>query len=195
MELIQTWNEMPMIPKIYWAVAVLSTIAFLVIFGLSLFGGDTDSDADSDGDGGHGEGDSDIGSYVLSLKSIIGFFVAASWIGIITLTNGLPLWVTILSSIAAGAIMTTVIVALLTFFARMQYSGTLATSDTIGAKGEVYLSIPPSKSGKGKVQINVQSAVRTFDAITESGEELKQHDKIEVKSVIDDGVLIVEKIS
>ena len=195
MGLIQTWNEMPMIPKIYWAVAILSTIAFIIIFGLSLLGSDSDSDADSDTDGGHGEGDSDIGSYILSLKSIIGFLVAASWIGIVTLSNGLPLWVTILSSIAAGVIMTTVIVAMLTFFARMQYSGTLSTNDTVGATGEVYLSIPPNKSGKGKVQINVQSALRTYDAVTLSGEELHQHDKIEVKAVDKENVLIVEKIS
>ena len=195
MELLQTWNEMPMIPKIYWAVAVLSTIAFIVIFGLSLIGGDTDSDADTDTDGGHGEGNADIGSYVLSLKSIIGFFVAASWIGIITITNGLPLWITILSSIAAGVIMTTIIVAMLTFFARMQYSGTLSTNDTVGATGEVYLSIPPNKSGKGKVQIHVQSAIRTYDAVTDSEKELKQHDKIVVKSVEKEDVLLVDTLS
>lgn len=194
MEIFSTWSALPMLPKIYWAVAVMSTIAFIVIFGLSLLGsgGDSDTDADSDADA---DGDHDTGSYILSLKSIIGFFVAASWIGIITINNGLPIWITILSSILAGVVMTAIIVALMTFFARMQYSGTLATADTIGAKGEVYLSIPPSKSGKGKVQINVQNAVRTFDAVTESGEELRQHDRIEVKSVLEDGILIVEKIS
>lgn len=192
MGIIETWSALPMLPKIYWAVAVMSSIAFVVIFGLSLFGSGADGDGDSDADS---DGDQETGSYFLSLKSIIGFFVAASWIGIITINNGLPLWVTLLSSLAAGVIMTVVIVALMTFFARMQYSGTLATSNTIGATGEVYLSIPPSKSGKGKVQINVQSAVRTYDAITLGDEELHQHDQIMVKGIDNEDVLIVEKIS
>ena len=194
MELLQTWSAMPLIPKIYWAMAVISTLAFIVIFGMSLFGGDTDGDSDTDTDhGDHGE--SDTGSYFLSLKSLIGFCVAASWIGIVTINNGLPIWVTILSSLVAGLVMSIVIVLMLSFFARMQYSGTLATSDTVGAKGEVYLSIPPMKSGKGKVQINVQSAVRTYDAITESETELKQFDKIIVKAVDNQNLLIVEKLN
>ncbi|MBR6178862.1 MAG: hypothetical protein IKQ70_13435 [Bacteroidales bacterium] len=190
MEILETWYAMPWLPKIYWGVAVISTIAFVIIFGMSLMGSDSDSDSDGDADG-----DNDLGSYILSIKSIIGFMVAASWIGIVTIHNGLPIWVTILVSLLAGVIMTTIIVILLTFFARMQYSGTLATSDTIGATGEVYLSIPPTKSGKGKVQINVQSAVRTYDAITLGDEELHQHDKIRVKDIDNDDVLIVEKIS
>ena len=87
MELLQTWSAMPLIPKIYWAMAVISTLAFIVIFGMSLFGGDTDGDSDTDTD--HGDhGDSDTGSYFLSLKSLIGFCVAASWIGIVTINNG-----------------------------------------------------------------------------------------------------------
>ena len=192
MGIFETWSQMQMLHKIYWAVAVMSTLAFIVIFGLSLLGSGGDSDADGDGDI---DNDTDTGSYILSLKSIIGFLVSASWVGIITISNGLPIWMTLLSSVIAGVIMTAVIVTLMTFFARMQYSGTLATSDTIGAKGEVYLSIPPSNSGKGKVQINVQSAVRTFDAITIDGEELRQHDPIEVTSVNDDGTLVVKKIS
>ncbi|MBP5369118.1 MAG: hypothetical protein J6Z01_11755 [Bacteroidales bacterium] len=192
MGIFETWNAMPWLPKIYWAVAVISSIAFVIIFGMSLLGSGGDSDTDTDGDA---DGDTDAGSFILSLKSIIGFLVAASWIGIVTINNGLPFWITILASLSAGAIMTTIIVLLLTFFTRMQYNGTLATSDTIGATGEVYLSIPPTKSGKGKVQINVQSAVRTYDAVTFGDEELHQHDKIIVKAVDKEDVLIVEKIS
>ena len=190
MGIFETWSAMELLPKIYWAVAVMSSLAFVIIFGLSLLGssGDADTDVDSDCD-------TDISSYVLSLKSIIGFLVAASWIGIVTIHNGLPIWITILSSLAAGVIMTTIIVILLTFFANMQYSGTLSTADTIGATGEVYLSIPPTKSGKGKVQINVQNAIRTYDAVTLTDEELHQHDKIMVTAVDKEDVLIVEKIS
>ena len=66
MGIIETWSAMPMLPKIYWAMAVMSTIAFVVIFGLSLFGSGADSDGDSDADS---DGDQDAGSYFLSLKS------------------------------------------------------------------------------------------------------------------------------
>ena len=193
MELFQTWSEMPGLPKVYWAVAILSTLAFVVIFGMSLLGSDSDSDADADADADSGS--TDFGSYILSLKSMVGFLVAASWVGIVTISNSLPVWITVLSSITAGVIMTIIIVALMTFFARMQYNGTLQIADTVGAEGEVYLSIPPSKSGKGKVQIKVQSAVREFDAVTEADTTLKQYDKIVVKSVDKDNVLLVEKIN
>ena len=186
---------MSLLPKLYWAVAILSSLAFVVIFGMSLLGSDTDSDTDAESDIDGDAGDHDFGSYVLSLKSMVGFLVSASWVGIVTINNSLPVWITLLSSIAAGVIMTIIIVSLMTFFARMQYSGTLNIADTVGAEGEVYLSIPPSKSGKGKVQIKVQSAIREFDAVTEADTTLKQYDKIVVKSVGKNNVLLVEKIN
>jgi hypothetical protein len=74
----------------------------------------------------------------------------------------------------------------------MTQSGNLDLRNAIGLEAEVYLSIPESNSGKGKVHISVQGALRELDAGT-GGDRIPTGSRVKVKSV-SNNVLIVEKV-
>ena len=65
--------------------------------------------------------------------------------------------------------------------------------NTITKIGDVYLTIPENKIGKGKVQISVNGSFHELDAITLSPEKISSGSVIKVIAV-ENNVLIVEKI-
>ena len=66
--------------------------------------------------------------------------------------------------------------------------------NAIGNSGDVYLSIPAKKAGMGKVQIKVQGAVRTLNAMTEDSEIIKTGSLIEVTDIIGENILLVKRM-
>lgn len=73
---------------------------------------------------------------------------------------------------------------------KMEQSGNIDSNNAVGCKGNVYLTIPGTRSGEGKVQIGIQGAIREFDAITE-GETIPNGTPIRVVEVINENVLLV----
>jgi hypothetical protein len=87
----------------------------------------------------------------------------------------------------------TLMATLFYFMSRLAESGTLQMKNAIGKLGEVYLVIPAKRGGMGKVQLSIQGAIRTLDAITDDLEKIPTSSIIEVLSVIDDQILLVKK--
>ena len=65
--------------------------------------------------------------------------------------------------------------------------------NTINKTADVYLTIPESKSGKGKVQISVNGSFHELDAMTLSTEKIPSGAVIKVIAV-ENNILIVEKL-
>jgi hypothetical protein len=65
--------------------------------------------------------------------------------------------------------------------------------DAVGKSAQVYIRIPGKKSGKGKVQVSVKGAVHELDAVT-LDDELASGSLVRVSSLLDDELLLVEKI-
>jgi hypothetical protein len=88
-----------------------------------------------------------------------------------------------------------IMASLFYFMSKLAENGTLKMKNAIGKLGEVYLVIPASRKGFGKVQLSVQGSVRTLDAMTDEPENIPTFSIIEVIDVIDDNILIVKKQS
>jgi hypothetical protein len=69
--------------------------------------------------------------------------------------------------------------------------GTLRLTNAKGKIGSVYLTIPPSRKGFGKVQISVQG-LRTLDAMTDHNEEIKTGAVVEVVDIFNNEIIIVK---
>lgn len=190
------WEGLSTIQKIYWLVAIPSSLIFLIMFVMSLIGKDVDHDLDVD-DVDFDDGDVDIsdsfGGYIFSFKTIISFLVAASWTGIASLSSDMMLWVVLIISITSGVVLMLMVAGLLYLLTRMQTSGTLQYDNAIGKSGEVYLTIPQQKQGVGKVQVIVQGALRTLDAMTEDNEPIKTRTNIEVVDILENNLLLVKR--
>lgn len=192
--ILPNWSEIGMFEQVFWILTIPSTVIFLILLVLTVFGGDADTGVDVDTDI-----DSDIsgGDYIpfqfLSLKNIVAFFTVFGWSGIGFITAGFAYWLVILLATLCGLLMMLSMATLFYFMSKLAESGTLKMKNAIGKLGEVYLVIPGDRGGLGKVQLNVQGSMRTLDAITDDKESIPTSSIIQVLDVIDDHILLVKK--
>jgi membrane protein implicated in regulation of membrane protease activity len=74
---------------------------------------------------------------------------------------------------------------------RLQQSGNIVLNNAIGVTGEVYIPIPPIKSGAGKISIIIQDRLSEINAVTDAERTLKTGEKVTVMKVESEGVLLV----
>ncbi|MFS4454635.1 hypothetical protein [Maribacter sp. 2304DJ31-5] len=189
----QWFIALTLFEKIYWTVALISSVIFVVLIIMTLIGGDADDmggdvDAEVDGDGG-------IGFQFLSFKNLMGFLVIFGWSGIACMDAGLSKGITIAISMLCGLVMMTAMAALFYYLAKLQSSGTLKLKNALNQIGEVYLTIGANRSKIGKVSINVQGTLRELDALTDEDMDLVQSNVVQVKEITVNGILIVELLN
>jgi hypothetical protein len=66
-------------------------------------------------------------------------------------------------------------------------------SKTLNKTGEVYLTIPEKKTGKGKILISVNGSVHELDAVTEN-DKIAVGSLVKVVKIENENILIVETI-
>lgn len=185
------WADMVLFEKINWLIALPFSALFIIQIILTFTGGDLD-DASADGDVDASiENDSGIGFQFFTLKNLIAFFTIFGWTGIVCFDANLSVGVSVLISILAGILMMTLMASIFYLMSKLTDSGTLNLNNAIGKTCSVYLSIPPKRSGFGKVQIQVQG-FQTLDAMTDHDEKIVTGALVEVKDVINNEILLVQ---
>lgn len=192
--ILPQWSQIGIFEQVFWVITIPATVFFLILLALTVFGGETDAgmDVNTDVDGEIADGDS-IPFQFLSLKNIVAFFTVFGWSGIGLINAGLASWLVILIAFICGFLMMVLMASLFYFMSKLAESGTLKMKNAIGKLGEVYLMIPASRGGMGKVQLNVQGSLRTLDALTDDLEKIPTSSIIQVVDVIDDQILLVKK--
>jgi hypothetical protein len=188
MEAFGTWWEgLSVVLKIYWGMAVPFTLFFVLQLVLSFFGGDSPDDLpDSEIEADHG-----IPFQFLTLKNLVGFFTIFSWTGIACIDAGFSTGITLLISTLAGLMMMGLMAGLFYLMMKSGADGTMKIQQAIGQAGEVYLTIPASRGGAGKIQVNVTGSLRTLDAMTDDPEPLPTGKLAHVIKVLNDNILLV----
>ncbi|MCQ2250719.1 MAG: hypothetical protein MJZ66_06380 [Bacteroidales bacterium] len=191
------WYSLDTLSQVYWAVAIISSLTFLVVFVMSMMGADADSDADMDGDA-DADADGDLGGgslpHLLSFKTIAAFFMGASWTGITAINGGSPVVVVVLLSLLAGALVMGATAFLLKSLMKLQQNSILTMDKTIGLDGEVYYSIQPDMKAGGQVELLVNGSYKTFEAVTNDPLPIKPKERIVVLDVLEGNVLLVGRM-
>lgn len=191
--MLDWYSNLEVFPKIYWSIALIGSLIFIITIALSLIGGDAemedlgDVDAEIDTDSG-------IGFQFITFKNLIGFFTIFGWSGIACIDEGLSQPLTILISIISGLIMMAIMAAMFFYMRKLNDSGTLQFKNAIGNVGEVYIPIKAKRSNIGKAHVRIQGALRELEAISDSETDLKPGTVIRVKDVTPNGILIVEQL-
>ena len=185
------WGSMYLVEQIYWGIAILFSVLFVIQMGLTFIGGDIgDMSAEGDADVAI-EGDTGIDFQFLSVKNLVGFFTIFGWTGIICLGYGLgPGWSTLIAAMA-GLLMMLIMASLMYSMGKLTEEGTLNLNNAIGKSGDVYLPVPAHRKGMGKVQIQVQG-LQTLDAVTDHNEDIPTGALVDVVDVLNDQILIVK---
>jgi hypothetical protein len=96
-----------------------------------------------------------------------------------------------LISIAAGAAAMFAVYWMMRGLQAVQAEGTVRLQRAVGQHGNVYLRVPASRAGSGKVQFNLQNRTMEYLAIT-SGPELPTGTKVVVVGVVNPTTLEVQ---
>ncbi len=186
------WGTLSNMQQIFWAIAIVFSFLFLIQFLFSLIGLDFD---DADVSAPHGDHDHSLGTdfNLISVRSIIAFFVMFGWAGVLLLNAGKAVWTVVIFSGISGFVGMFIVAYLLFQLSKFDESGTTDLTDAIFETGEVYLSIPPAKSGNGKVHVKLKGALKELDAITE-GNGLPTGSSVRILEVLDNNILLVESI-
>jgi hypothetical protein len=186
------YSNLELFPKIYWSIALLGSLIFLITMILSFVGGDADDIGDVDSDI---DGDTGIGFQFITFKNLVGFFTLFGWSGIACIDAGFSKPLTITISIVCGLIMMGIMGAMFYYMNKLNDSGTLKFKNAINAVGEVYLTVGANRSSIGKAHVRIQGALRELEALTDADTDLKSGSVIKVKDVTENGILIIEKLN
>ena len=197
--MIALLNDMNSLEKFFFVCAVLGGVLFVIRLILQFVGGDGDFDGDFDGDvdmdadADFDGGDSDISFKILSFQGLTSFFMMFGLVGLALMRESE--WGparSIVGASAAGVVTVWIMKLIFDKAKGLQSSGTIDMNNAIGQEGEIYLTIPPT--GTGKVRVSVQDHLKVFEAMAQSKQEIKTGERIRVVRIISNNVLVVEKI-
>ena len=177
--------------KVYWVIAIVSSIVFVVQTILSFVGiGDFDVDMDlSGGDALDAGGFSDL----LSMRNAINFRLGFGWAGVCfydKISSGIILCII---AVLVGLTFVAMFVYVFKKMMKLESNGAYDINTATGKTCDVYLRIPGNRSGTGKVQISFNGSVQELDAMTD-GEEIPTGTKVTVVEVVNNNILRVEKL-
>lgn len=209
----QWWNELSLISQIFALIAIPSTLilllqTILLFFGIGHSDADTDFHADGsgidlDGDGvhdipshdiAHGHDGGNDGLAVFSIRGIVAMLCIGGWSGLVMLEAGLPVVLSVVLAINFGMLALFAIAYMMKIAMRLQSSGNIDLGNAIGKTGRVYIPIPPSAAGHGKINIVVQDKYIEVDAMTTASRKLATGEAVRVVSTDETGLLIVEPL-
>lgn len=197
--MLNWWISLELIQQIFALIAIPSTLILLIQTVLLLIGmgggGEADSGAlDADGDIDDVDGASGDGLALFSIRGIVSMLAVMGWSGMALLETALPDIISILIAVALGIGMLFLMAYIMKWVSKLQVSGNIDVGNAVGKVAQVYLTIPPSGDGAGKVNITIQDKYCEFSAITTASQKIKTGAYVRVVAVDEVGTLVVEPI-
>ena len=176
--------------KSYRYIALPTSLFFLLQTVLTFigFGG-----ADADVDIAEGHDSADAPFELFSLRNLINFLLGFSWTGISLYDSIENKTVLIIISVVVGIIFIGLFFFLIKQILKLGEDNSFKFENTINQTATVYLTIPESKSGVGKVQISVKGSFHELQAMTEASEKIATGSLVKIKN-IENNILIVDKL-
>ena len=176
----------------FWIAIVASVLLIVQIIMLIVSFGGGDLDADGDLDSFDGDADTDGGLSIFTLKGLTAFFALGGWCGFAAANNIPNIWAPILIFLGSGLVALLAVGFAMRGVAKLQCSGNLDTEKLTGKTATVYVSVPASRSGRGKITLTAQGKYMEIDAVTD-GEKIFVDEQVEIVSYTDD-FAVVRKI-
>lgn len=219
MAIIEWWNSLSLAAQIFYCIALPSTLVLLVQTVLMFIGlgedadgdvdvdtdvgADVDVDVDVDLDGDIPDGDEGFlatvdaegfaGLRVFTVRGIIAFLVVFGWVGVVMETAGITLWLTLPVATASGFAIMLLLAFIFKALMKLRSDGNTDNRNAIGTAGRVHLTIPPSRTGEGKVHVMLQGSYVERDAVTDEDTPIPTGSEIVVVRVSGGTTLVVRR--
>lgn len=189
LDLNSWWQSLASFEKIFWAIAIIFSLMFVVQTVMSFAAGDGD-EAFGDADSAIA-GDSGIDYGFFTIKNFIAFFTIFGWTGIALTKGNMSKGLVIALALGAGVLVVLMMVLLFRSMSKLKQSGTMIIANAVNKTGSTYLFIPARRKGTGKVHINIQGSLQELPAVTDDEADISTGRLVKVLSVINDNVLVV----
>lgn len=178
------WESMILFEQIFFVVACIATGLLIIQLVISLLGFAGDGDIDV------GDVDSDGGVGIFTVKGLVGFFAIGGWVCLACSISGLHWGWSLLIGIVAGCVAFVGVGFAYKFMSKMQSNGSVELENSIGKQAEVYLTIPASSVGRGKVNVTLQGRFTELDAMTNEDVAIKTGELVYIEKIIGDCCIV-----
>ena len=136
------------------------------------------------------------GSYsslqLFTVQGIVAFLAVSGWVSIAALSSGVPSAGAIPLGLVAGFFAMYGIAKLVQISKKLTENGTIDFRNAIGENATVYIPIPPSGEGEGKVTLTLQGRFMECSAVSNEREMLKTGTAVRVTD-LNGETLVVER--
>ena len=191
--MIELFNSLEPLQKFFWTIACCASLVFIIQTIMTFIGLGTDADVDAGPmDGSVDSMEDGALSGVFSFRNLINFLLGYGWAGVLLFDDIEKRWLLQLLAIAVGLLFVLAFVFMFRQVMKLSHDGSFKMSEAVGLKADVYLRIPASRSGRGKVQVSVKGSVHEVDAMTDRNDEIATGGQVKIVKVLGDDLLLVE---
>ncbi len=188
---MEFWNQLPSLLKVFWGIAIPTSLLFIIQTVLTFFGADAKDGIDADFEGNLDDGDSPL--QLFSLRNLIHFMLGFSWGGLSLFSSITSPVLLILISIVIGIIFVLVFFIVARKVAQLAQDNTFKIQSCIGMTANVYLTIPGHMSGTGKVNLSVKGSYKELDAMTNQ-DSIPTGTVVSITQVNGESIVIVQRM-
>jgi len=188
---MEFFNEMEPLLRTFWYIALPTSLIFIIQSIMTFVGMDAHDgvNADFNSDLSH----TDAPFQLFSLRNMINFLLGFGWGGVCFyafIENKIALT---LVAFLVGVIFVLLFFVIIRQIQRLAEDNSFKISDTLYKTATVYLAIPASKSGRGKIQISVKGSFQEIEAMTE-GEKIETGATVKIQKTEGNNLVFVNKI-
>lgn len=167
------WNALSVYQRILFVISCSASLLFLIQLIFLLIGfGDNDLDVDDVDINDTDFGDL-FGLKLITLRGICSFFCIGGWTAFVIIEASSNIALGTCLGVLAGLVTMFLLALFMKQTQKLEENGNIDINNTIGLIGNVYLTIPNSKSGVGKINVVVQERMTEYDAVTSDLEDIK----------------------
>lgn len=189
--LMEMFKELPTLMQVFWVCALASSLFMVGQLMSSMLGlGDMDTDFGDSVDGMDDSGGMDL----FTVKNVTNFFVGFGWGGISFASAVETKLLLVALAVGCGILFVLLFILLFRQLMKIQSNSAVGIEASVDQMADVYLRIPASRSGKGKIQICIQGAAREINAVTDDLDEILTGSTVKVLDTVgEDTVVVTQK--
>jgi magnesium-transporting ATPase (P-type) len=190
--MIDFFNNLPVDMKVYWGIALFSTLIFIIQSILTFVGMDAHDGADADFSGHDLQGGAEP-FQLFTFRNLVNFLLGFSWAGIaFSGIIGNRVWLMMLAFVT-GALFIAIFFLIMRQMMKLSEDNTFNIKNVLNQIAEVYIPIPEQKKGKGKISISVRGSMHEIDALTE-GVSISTGTSVRIMKIESETLVLVEKL-
>ncbi len=130
---------------------------------------------------------------IFTVRGIVSFLVMFGWVGVVMTEANINLIITMLVAMVCGFGIMVLVAYIFKAVMRLRSNGAADNRNAVGIAGKVYLTIPASRQGEGKVNVMLQGSYVERNAVTDEGEPISTGSEIIVVGVSGQTTLVVKR--